>query len=166
APVPLAAGKVRVAVAVAGGRLLPRKTVVGDLIERNPLGEGLVAQVGERAGGRGERAEHRRHADRDDRQCHEHLDERESTSDASHRFTSTMGCCMTWPFSSCVMVTLRMPPSRSSVAAKLVRSPLEKIITCGVLSLASLGRVRTTGRASMLSLTARPSGSLRTSSAS
>src|SRR5438876_10876091 len=168
-PMPAAAGEIGVAVAVPRLGLLAGEAQVRDSVERHPLGEGLVAQI--RGGARrgGERTHDRSHADRDDRQRHEHLDEREAVAGAralggrmrqvghgaraSHGFDSTMGCSMTWPWSSWVTVTLRRPPSRSSVAAKLVRSPFEKIITCGVLSLASLGRVSTTGRASTVSFT-------------
>src|SRR5207253_9368350 len=139
-PMPAAAGEIGVAVAVARLGLLAGGAQVRDPVERHPLGEGLVAQI--RGGARrgGERTHDRSHADRDDRKRHEHLDEREAVASAraSHGFDSTMGCSMTWPWSSWVTVTLRRPPSRSSVAAKLVRSPFENIITCGVLALASL----------------------------
>ena len=66
----------------------------------------------------GERPEHRRHADRHDGERHQHLDQSEAAA-APHGLCSTIGCSTTCPLLSSVRVTLRTPPSRSSVAAKV-----------------------------------------------
>src|SRR6185437_10532143 len=102
-------------------------------VERDPVREGLVLQEGGGVGGGGQGLQHRGHADRHDGERHQHLDQGEP----SGRFhvppwLLAIGFCTMSPswFSSSVM--LRPAAARSTVMLKEDRSPLEKIITCGV----------------------------------
>src|SRR6185437_5432810 len=102
-------------------------------VERDPVREGLVLQEGGGVGGGGQGLQHRGHADRHDGERHQHLDQGEP----SRRFhvppwLLAIGFCTMSPswFSSSVM--LRPAAARSTVMLKEDRSPLEKIITCGV----------------------------------
>ena len=102
----------------------------GDLIQGDPFRERLVLEVHDGPRGRSQRAHQHAHADSNNHERNQHLDECEAPRSphpalaGAHVRVSTMGFAMTTPFSSCASVTLRIPPSRSSVISKELRSPL------------------------------------------
>src|SRR6185369_8189554 len=109
--------------------LLQLQAWQGDLIQGDPFRERLVLEVYDGPRGGSQRAHQHAHADSNNHERNQDLDECEAPRSphpalaGAHVRVSTMGFAMTTPFSSCASVTLRIPPSRASVISKELRSP-------------------------------------------